>query len=142
MAKKKVTTKRVKKTVDERVREILDVIDNALRPSDKTVYGYDQEVARKLWNILSALRGPDNASVFIKDATTGVIRRQAFPKTFKGNFGDSYLHRNLALSYTDDPGKVVFRRDFMKQDHFGGHVIKAFNSLGLNFDAVNPDKQV
>lgn len=37
-------------------------------------------VARELWNILTALRGPDNGNDAIKDETTCVIRTKAFPQ--------------------------------------------------------------
>ncbi|MGA2886140.1 MAG: hypothetical protein ABSE80_13480, partial [Halobacteriota archaeon] len=55
----------------------------------KTLRGALQQIERMLnkqpysadlWDILSAIRGPDSRKWGIKDATTTIIRSEAFPK--------------------------------------------------------------
>lgn len=41
-----------------------------------------------LWDILTALRGPDSGDVELKHQTTVYIRRQAFPKLLQMPFAD------------------------------------------------------
>ena len=92
----------------------------------------------KLWNVLSALRGPDqyerNAT---KRATTGLIRsaflgETSSQKTWLTWTGEDDLflaeHR-LSLSSTapnQAPGS-----------HFVSHALSAFSTLGLNWGRVN-----
>ena len=54
------------------VREVLDVIDEFLARGDSR--------AGALWDVLTALRGPDDESKEqLKSSTTSHIRRAAFP---------------------------------------------------------------
>lgn len=121
----------VVKTKQEKVREILDLIDNALATESRVV-------AEDVWDVLSALRGPDAESAVafeIKLATTAVIRKVAFPRLFAGNTLFS-----KAMSRFDDEGKLETRsRDTRTVVgwHFHNHVANAFYSLGLKYEEVN-----
>jgi hypothetical protein len=75
-----------------------------------------------VWSILVALRGPDQVSKSLKEATTNVIRYALFGSTvvpgttIRSNF-DSYTHSS--------------KRASAKNDHFLSHAKKAFTALGL-----------
>lgn len=147
------------KTIDERVREILDMIDNVLAapaayhkngvypPPTQAEYE-NREVAGKLWDVLSALRGPDNdTSMSVKDITTGIIRRHAFPKTFIRLLGQSKSQISItkAISYSDTLNNASLRSQFSyvsakAGEHFNDHSTLAFAALGLKKAEVNPDK--
>lgn len=60
-----------------KINDILDQIDEVLCE--------DHAAARKLWSILTALRGPDDGNDELKTRTTAIIRAKAFPK-----FADVY----------------------------------------------------
>lgn len=102
----------------ENLREALDCIQEML---NNHTYSAD------LWDVLTALRGPDCRNHKLKMATTAVIRDAAFPK-----------HPTSLLSfYGRDDHKSFVRRKKMFKDkenrpHFREHVASAFESLGLN----------
>src|SRR6266498_1616369 len=103
---------------------------------------------QKVWDILSALRGPDNDKMDVKLATTSVIRYQllklsgALPE--KGILSlpggpicnedtPAFVSLRIALSkeYMNDADKhPAFY-------HFISHAKRAFHSLGLKWDEVN-----
>lgn len=104
---------------------------------------------RDLWDILSALRGPDfdtgiryklsdtlTIDCFdLKDATTAVIRY---------NMGVSKDNAKLAISHPDSSDYARIRILLDRSDipaHFIVHAKKAFESLDLKWDEVNPDLQ-
>lgn len=124
----------VGKTQDEKLREVLNSIDEMLSK------GWDSSSAgHKLWDILSALRGPDNGEDSLKYATTGIIRRKAFPKTFTRITG---LSSTRAVSAPDSFEKLAVRREQANAyDHFSRHYRRAFHSLGLSLGELNLDKQ-
>ena len=101
----------------ETLREALDAVSSLLIDP---VYGRD------LWNVLTALRGPDSRSRRLKYATTCVIRKAAFPdeptegmSVFKTD-SETYAARRIEM-------------ELLKLDtpHFREHIYDAFDSLGL-----------
>jgi hypothetical protein len=123
----------------ERVRKTLDVVDNVLNCKDR-------EAAKSLWDILTALRGPDNSdqTFSTKVATTCVIRSKSLPKTFNSH---STITKNsfisaIAISNNDSPRSLKSRSEFMyPYGHFLSHAKNAFKALGLKWDEVNYQKQ-
>lgn len=63
---------------------MLAKVKTALRKIDALTVGLSVEEQRDLWDILSAMRGPDNDDVNLKEQTTCVIRALAFPKITAG----------------------------------------------------------
>lgn len=92
-----------------------------------------------LWDVLTALRGPDyeNVSYKTKDATTGVIR-YALLGAFAGVGGldphTRHLHRAI---FGPDREEYVKIRDEMRVSHFCYHARSAFTALGLKWNEVN-----
>ena len=104
------------------LRGALDLIDTLLRAE----YGHD------LWNILTALRGPDSRNRGIKYATTCVIRNAAFPGR----------PTNGLSVFKDDCPLYAKRRERLfdeheESNHFREHIQDAFDSLGMTIDKVN-----
>lgn len=84
-----------------------------------------------LWNVLSALRGPDAEDNHeLKLATTGVIRYHFLGKT-RGS-----MHGSTVLPDTEEAAKL--RRQYTNVwSHFISHAKDAFEALGLKWDEVN-----
>lgn len=91
-----------------------------------------------IWDIITALRGPDhNDSYEVKRATTAVIRYSVgIPPS--NNFS--------CVSLKDDEEKVAIRvslstleynSPYWTTDHFYRHVLNAFWALGLTWNDVN-----
>jgi hypothetical protein len=85
-----------------------------------------------LWDVLSAIRGPDCRNHSLKTATTMVIRDAAFPK-------HPCEERSF---YAKDNAKSASRRKKMfskkgGRPHFREHVRDAFECLGLSLFEVN-----
>jgi len=104
---------------NRKVRETLDVIDNVLCGNDGAAW--------KLWDVLSALRGPDTGNFVLKRSTTAPIRRVAFPKFAKvaderGSFGPSFRSDGYERPSLDNPAGP----------HFYGHIRMAAAVLGLD----------
>jgi hypothetical protein len=102
----------------------------ALRAIEKMLSG--QSYSASLWDILSAIRGPDSRDRKTKHSTTTVIRSAAFPSR-------PCEERSF---YSDDSGEKVNRRKRLfkqKKDfnHFRQHVEAAFDALGLKLFEVN-----
>ncbi len=105
------------------LREALDRIQEMLT---KQPYSAD------LWDILSAIRGPDSRNRSLKRAATAVIRQAAFPKR-------PCEDRSI---YGKDSKSLAVRRKRMFQqredyNHFREHVRDAFKSLGLSLYEEN-----
>jgi hypothetical protein len=91
----------------------------------------------KLWNILTALRGPDTEDPLeeLKRATTSVIRTKI----------GILPCANGATTVPDDSEELVkARMDYVQARtkhtysyHFGNHAMNAFHSLGLRWDTLN-----
>ena len=96
------------------------------RMLDKQPYSAD------LWDILSAVRGPDSRKWGIKDATTTIIRSEAFPK---------HPCEERSFYGWDNKRKVTVRKRLFKNKedsyHFRMHVEEAFNALGLKLFEEN-----
>ena len=89
----------------------------------------DNDTKIEIWDILTALRGPDNYDHDLKKATTGLVRKAVFGSI-------------------DLPMAIVTPRDFAvyvdkrthSSGHFSNHAENAFNALGLKWDEVNIPK--
>jgi hypothetical protein len=84
---------------------------------------------QQIWDVLSALRGPDDDTEVFKTATTEVIRwKLGFKKEIYFN-----------TSPDSDP-KVYTRKNMSASSagyHFYSHALKAFTALGLEWDSLN-----
>jgi hypothetical protein len=136
---KKVAKKVIKKRQPkpQTLRGILDKLDAVLN-------GPDMNLASQLWDVLTALRGPDSTASRrseIKYATTAVIRRVAFPKTAAINdnmipavfSSDSLNAQEIRTNELVLTGEV----DKAMGWHFDHHARIAFQALGLDWSAVN-----
>ena len=88
------------------------------------------EERAKLWNVLSALRGPDNQDGATKLACVSQIRRAVAGQSFT-DFGA--YHRF-------DREEDAQIRSKMKNCHFKFHMQAAFEALGLHWYDVNRPK--
>jgi hypothetical protein len=104
---------------------MLDKIDDFLITADRME-------SLSLWDVLTALRGPDDEDRDLKDVTTAVIRAKAFPKAGRhkvvgGTCLPLPLENIAAFNYTRDtiPGP-----DY---SHFGFHINNARIALNIPF---------
>ena len=93
-----------------------------------------------LFDVLSALRGPDSKSDNVKEATTGLIRGKAFPRVFDENKHQNHL--GLVVTLVDNEDHAKLRRDLEndreESHHFIAHAQSAFRYLGLSWSDLNP----
>ena len=105
------------------VRDALDRIEQILLDED-------EETTHDVWDVLTALRGPDEDR-YDKTTTTAVIRGAAFPRLAKRN---SRERDGFSFAY---PGGWEYRISnvvhfsMSPSRHFGSHIIRAARSLGL-----------
>lgn len=107
-----------------KVRRMLDAIDRFLT----TPANLRDGTSRKLWLVLSALRGPDSNSRAIKDQITIPIRRAVFPRIA----ADVSAEYTIGACFSSYPTK----RDPNLEDaslHFMSHARSAFELLGLDW---------
>lgn len=98
--------KRLRKVFED-INAILDTAHASLEASSE---------AHVLWDLLTALRGPDDASIAVKLATTARIRAYLVPAAEKIGADVSETHcPDINLI---NPG-----------NHFGGHIVKATHAL-------------
>lgn len=110
----------VKNVDDLSLREVLDIIDEVLAQYNET--------SGKLADVLGALRGPDNNYTGLKDRTTVLIRRAAFPRVVDS--GSDADHR--WAMYTDHEQIEVSDLDRVADEyHFTNHIKWAAKALGL-----------
>ena len=83
---------------------------------------------KKVWEILTSLRGEDEGSDIIKEATTALIR---------GRLGLKEVPHWLLAIHLQDTKVLAEKRYAMVCRHFKMHVIKAFNALNLKWYEVN-----
>ena len=84
---------------------------------------------KEIWDIITALRGPDEPKKMIaKWATTALIRGRLGVKEAPG--------WGLAHCLHDSNGLKNVRIE-MGDGHFGLHIRKAFKALGLKWNEVN-----
>lgn len=106
--------KKVKKALT--LRQVLDVVDSALVKQDGE--------ARKLWWVLTALRGPDDENKYsLKQSGTVPIRRAAFPKLVKASNNGQY---NELADF--DPHEFILPPS---RGHVEEHIQYAAKALGL-----------
>jgi hypothetical protein len=92
----------------------------------------NQPYSADLWDVLSAIRGPDSRNRKLKHATTTIIRSAAFPKrpceerSFYGEDSAKRAEIRKRLFHS--------REDF---NHFRQHVKAAFDALGLDLEGIN-----
>lgn len=104
--------KTMKLDKDMTFRDVLSIIDQW---STKAACGE----GRKLWLVLTALRGPDNNDCDLKAKTTEIIRSKSLP--------------NLALAggaYVARTRKVV-RLNLTEDIHFSSHTLQAARVLEI-----------
>lgn len=91
--------------------------------------------ARQLWDVLSALRGPDYEyrSGDDKQATTCIIRAACFPKTYANGHNRICIPASINDDHSGGPG----RRHQLDCEHFRSHAQKAFRVLGLDWESEN-----
>lgn len=89
--------------------------------------------AKKLWDILSALRGPDVTTVS-KDRTTSVIRAAAFPLTATKTGA-------VAADFNRTFEGAIQVGDLDVNTHFKGHIREAAKALGLDLDDRTPQER-
>lgn len=112
-------------------REMLDAIDSFLVEAPV-------EEARSLWDVLTALRGPDNGNDAVKDETTLPIRRTAFPKmaAMSREAGDANRTGAIFFPYYSSPtGFSDVVRTSRPDGHFFYHTVQAARALGLTVDS-------
>jgi len=109
MAKSKLTRE---------AKRVLNVVDEALAKGTKS--------SRQIWDVISALRGPDVLSFPNKAKTTIHIRTAALPKTAKTN----YIELPISFANSYSPAFDVGAGSLVS-DHFRLHIAKAAVVLGL-----------
>jgi len=107
---------------DQRMKDInnvLDLIDYNLCWRD--------EYSKRLWNILSALRGPDNENEDLKSSTTAVLRSAAFQNTAKFiRICHPYVN---GVKFADENMVLYYSECDNFSSHFGKHVRDAAEAL-------------
>jgi hypothetical protein len=83
---------------------------------------------KRVWNVITALRGPDDENTFLKEATTAVIRH----KVMGGHIPVG------AIINPDNDVYAKHRRNMdARYDHFSRHVMYAFDALKLDWNGTN-----
>jgi hypothetical protein len=108
----------LKKVVRKPVKQVLREIGKYLAIQDAK--------GEAVWDVLTALRGPDNESYPVKEATTAVIRWHLV-----GDMSGAGLDSN------PDSEQLLEIRKELKGNHFKSHVYNAFTALGLEWGEVN-----
>lgn len=118
------------KQINPELRKILDTFDEVL--------AQDTVLSGQLWDVLSALRGPDDmdADVYIKATTTNHIRVTAFPKMAALEKSNIFPRNNSAIKrvcLSTRPIDTDFSSTELKSrsSHFANHIMRAFRALGL-----------
>lgn len=105
-------------------RDVLNIIDDFL-----SLGGVNDCERKMLWDVLTALRGPDDETYSLKMESTIPIRRAAFPKIAS----NSRIQRETLLA-TFGTAQYKFNRhvfDTGRYSHFGSHVINAASALNI-----------
>lgn len=124
--------------ISNRISGSLEAVNGLIEiePDDHIVAAVKKLLAdgykgQDLWNILTALRGPDEVdSLHWKASTTGVIRHTL---GLKNNDVAGFLSNEDSLSFVGT--RTVDESEH--SHHFTSHARYAFESLGLNWDEVN-----
>lgn len=99
----------------------------------------DYTERRKVWDVLTALRGPDRGdNVALKAASTALVRGVVF-----GQHAGAYI-REFAFVEFADTNYFAERRNMVSEScdgsvnyHFLSHIRRAFEALGLSFYGFN-----
>lgn len=132
MPDKKVKKAKVKPKVKAKVkrsvsfRRVLRDIESYILREAKLESGE----GRKLWDVLTALRGPDDGDVTVKAQTTEIVRSAAFPKLAKASFSKFSSNQTGALFAELPVGKINLVRT--TTGHFKRHIEDAANALGVS----------
>ena len=115
-----------------KVRKVLDVLDREL--TGKGPNRLSKEEQHKLWDVLTALRGPDSQEHSEKSAVTIPVRRAALPRTAKA--ADKRADNSptgASFSGWFEAGETAegVRRGL--SGHFEYHGRVAFTALGLDW---------
>lgn len=110
------------------LREMLDVIDLYLS------IGHHSST---LWDVLTALRGPDSGDEGLKETTTEVIRSVAFPLV-KAEGATPANFSNLDASLLRKAINTLKQEDTAKSSHFDCHVLWAAQALSQTLTKENP----
>jgi hypothetical protein len=100
-----------------------------IRGLRKTFRETDKKGREEIWDILTALRGPDDGSSTSKNAATCVIRYNVF--------GKKAMHGFPAMIHNDSQLDLNNRKTMAGSYHFKSHAENAFKALGLNWNEVN-----
>lgn len=94
--------------------------------------------AANTWDVLTALRGPDEENESVKNATTEVIRHKLLGDVgiLTGEFQSQRSWTGFHLC-PDSPNSAKLRSTIDYYGHFSGHVERAFKVLGLKWSEVN-----
>lgn len=140
MTDKQEASFRMNKSVRDVLRRIDTIFAAGGRATEENHYSQQARTARQLWDVLSALRGPDmNAESGVKDATTCIIRAAALPKTY--GKGKTSVCIPASIGYDSPEG--LAKRQGMDWSHFRRHARKAFDVLGLSWDEeVNNQERI
>jgi hypothetical protein len=112
-------------------REALRLCNKVIREQAAACFKRDPKLRighSELYNILTALRGPDvNDYDALKDATTAIIRGVALPAV------------SLVGAIVNDKDKRSFveSRTMLRGGHFISHAEEAFTALGLKWNRFN-----
>jgi len=101
-------------------KDFLFTLDTFFAEPEKTV---PEEEKRKVWDILTALRGPDDDNHYLlKWATTAIIRARVFVRGRK---------RVGKWATINSEKMVIDLTRFTPQPHFHYHVLQAAKALGI-----------
>lgn len=121
--------------MNKNVRSILDELDRELVGKGPHALTVDER--RSLWDVLSALRGPDAGGdeALDKSAVTVPVRRKAFPRLARVADRGHYNATGAAFASLYGRDDCAKRRAALGAEpwfhHFQGHGQAAFKALGL-----------
>ena len=117
-----------------RTREILSLIEDELIEEHKGLddgnYKYRVGVGSELWNILSALRGPDSENEDEKEHTLE-IRRLTFPRlaAYLDEIGDHNAGVGNGPVFRPSKNEKTFLPHILPHSHFSVHVYLANQAI-------------
>lgn len=106
---------------------IVNPIRKALDDIDDILVGLNRIDRGQVIDVLTALRGPDNADENLKCHTTTFIRVAALPRTCKTEDGASAANRWVL---TRKGSRIELPKE-QWGTHFGDHIFAAWTALGL-----------
>jgi hypothetical protein len=113
-----------------RAKELIEQIVKVLNEDSKTFdLGDEESGGRALWDILTALRGPDNGNYHLKEETTAKIRAGIGLK--HGNVGYATVSDSKPLPSTDyrAVNRAILAKFPDDKNHFSFHYAKAIQGL-------------